>query len=73
MIEITKACAVAFMKAKNPLVVRCREKHVNLGKKTEDGENLLFKALGNRFWLASKSYSWFNKEVHGQPSIKWTS
>ena len=24
-------------------------------KKTEDGENLFFKALSNRFWLTSKS------------------
>ena len=43
------------------------------GKKTKDGENLFFKALANRFWLTSKSYSWFNKVVHGQPSIKRTS
>ena len=42
-------------------------------KKIEDGENLFFNALGNRFWLRSKSYSWFNKDVHGQPSIKRTS
>ena len=47
-IEITKACTVAFMKARNSLVVQCREKHVNW-KKTEDGENLFFKALANRF------------------------
>ena len=74
MIEITKACTVAFMKARNSLVVRCREKHVNWKKrKTEDGENLFFKALDNRFWLTSKSYSWFNKVVHGRPSIKRTS
>ena len=43
------------------------------GKKTEDGENLFLKALDNRFWLTSKSYSWFNKVVHGQPSIERTS
>ena len=73
MIEITKACTVAFMKARNSLVVQCREKHVNWRKKTKDGENLFFKALANRFWLTSKSYSWFNKVVHGQPSIKRTS
>ena len=72
MIEITKACIVAFMKAKNYLVVQCREKHVNW-KKAEDCENLLFKARVNRFWLTSKSYSWFNKVVHGRPSIKRTS
>ena len=72
MIKITKACTVAFMKARNSLVVRCREKHAN-SKKTEDGENVFFKALDNRLWLTSKSYSWCNKVVHGQPSIKRTS
>ena len=42
LIEITKAFAVAFMKARNPLVVvvRCRER-----KKTEDGENYFLKLL----------------------------
>ena len=40
MLEIKKACTVAFMKARNSLVVRYREKHVNLAKKTEDDENL---------------------------------
>ena len=39
----------------------------------EDGENVFFKALATRFRLASKSCSWFNKVVHGQTSIKWTS
>ena len=58
MIEITKACTVAFMKTRNSLIVRCREKHVNCKKKkTEDGENLFFKALRNRFWLATTSCS----------------
>ena len=59
MIEITKACTVAFMKTRNSLIVRCREKHVNCKKKKkkEDGENLFFKALRNRFWLATKSCS----------------
>ena len=50
VIEITKACTVAFMKARNSLIARCREKHVNW-KKTEDEKNLFFKALANRFWL----------------------
>ena len=45
------------MKTKNSLVVQCREKHVTVKKKTEDGENFFFKELANRFWLASKSYS----------------
>ena len=53
MIKITKACKVAFMKAKNSLIVRCREKRVNW-KKTENGENRAFKTLANRFWLTSK-------------------
>ena len=39
-------------------------------KKTEHGESLFFKALANRFWLTSKNRSWFNKVVHGRPSIK---
>ena len=69
MIGITKACTVAFMKAKISLVVQCRMKLVN-GKKTVDSENLFFKSLANRFWLTSKSYSCFNKVVHGRPSIK---
>ena len=34
VIEITKTCTVAFMKARNSLVVRCREKRANW-KKTE--------------------------------------
>ena len=33
VIEITKACTVAFMKAKNSLVVQCREELVNWEKK----------------------------------------
>ena len=39
VIEITKVRTVAFMKARNSLVVQCREKHVN-SKKTKDGESL---------------------------------
>ena len=41
LIEIIKACVVAFMKARNSLVVWCREKK----KKTENGENVFFKSL----------------------------
>ena len=37
VIEITKACIAAFMKARNSLVVWCRER-----KKTEDSENVFF-------------------------------
>ena len=32
VIEITKACAVAFMRARNSLVVQCRQKHANWKK-----------------------------------------
>ena len=46
---------------------------MSIGTKTKDGENLFFKRLANRFWLTSKSCSWFNKVVHGRPSIKRTS
>ena len=61
MIEITKACIVAFMKARNSLVVWCREK-----KKTEDGENVFLMLLLKIFCL-------HQKVVYGWPSIKWTS
>ena len=63
MIEKTKACTVALMKARNYLVVQCREKRVNW-EETDDGENLLAKALANVFWLTSKSCSWLNKAIH---------
>ena len=33
VIEITKTCLAAFMKARNSLVVRCREKHFSWEKK----------------------------------------
>ena len=57
VIEITKACTVTFLwKQELPWLFDV-EKNVSIGKKTEDGENLFFKALTNRFWLTSKSYS----------------
>ena len=64
MIEIAKACKVAFMKARDSSVVRYKEERINWQKK--DGER------------ASKSFepidcSWINKVVYGQPSVKWTS
>ena len=49
LIEITKACIAAFMKARNSLVVWSREK-----KKTEDGENVFFKALAKIFFVNTK-------------------
>ena len=54
------------MKVRNSCVVQCRKR-----KKTEDSENVCFKALANRFWLTWKSCSWFNKVVPDQTSIKW--
>ena len=56
---------VIEIKAKNSLIVWCREKRVNW-KKTEDGGNLFFKALVNRFWLTS----W--KLFMVQQSCSWT-
>ena len=44
--EITKTCTVAFIEARNVVVVWCREK-----KKAEDGENVFFKALANFFFF----------------------
>ena len=45
MIGIAKACTVVLMKARDSLVIRCREKDVNQKKKkkkkhTEDIENV---------------------------------
>ena len=57
VIETTKACTVRFMKARNSLVVQWRERE-------KKGENVFFEALPNRFWLTSKSCSWFNKVVN---------
>ena len=45
LIEIAKACTVAFMKARNSLVVRCREEHVNWKKKLEYGQTFFFLKL----------------------------
>ena len=42
MIEITKACTADFMKARNILVFRCREKHVNWKKKQKMVKNYFF-------------------------------
>ena len=72
VIEIAKACTVTFVKARNSLVVRCREKRVSW-EKTENAETLFFKDFANRFWSKSKSCLCFNKVVHCRPSIKWNS
>ena len=56
MIEIIKAFKVAFMKARNFLVVRSREKRVNWNKK-QKMVKIFSKALSNRFQLTSKLIS----------------
>ena len=48
MTEITKACTVAFMKARNSLVVRYREKRANwkkTKKTSRNYENIFLKLL----------------------------
>ena len=55
MIEITKACIAAFMKAKNYLVISCREKKKKYQK---DGENVFSKDLKKNILLTSKSCLW---------------
>ena len=45
MTEITKGCTVGFMKARNCLGKK---------KKTEDGENVLFKDLAKSFFVGMK-------------------
>ena len=70
MIEKTNACTIAFIKARIPWFFNVG-RNLSIGKKkTEDCENLFFKALSNRFWLTSKSCFWFNKVVHDRHSIK---
>ena len=58
VIEITKACSVDFMKARNSLVVRSRERE--RVKKTEDGG-----WKNRRYGLTSKICLWFSKVVYG--------
>ena len=58
VIETTKACSVDFMKARNSLVVRCRERE--RVKKTEDGG-----WKNRRYGLTSKICLWFSKVVYG--------
>ena len=72
VIETTKACTVAFMKAINSLVIRCREERINWRKK-QKMVKIYFKASANRFWLTWKSCSWFSKVDNGRSSAKWTS
>ena len=44
------------MKARNSLVVSCRERERE--KKAEDGENVFFKALANKLFMVQLSCSW---------------
>ena len=62
VIEVTKACKVAFMRARDSFVVWYREERVNWEKKGWC-KNLFLKLPANRFWLTSKSCSMFNKVV----------
>ena len=67
MINITKTYQLFLLKQEIPWLFNV-ERTVSNGKKREDGENLFFKALPNRFWLTSKSCLWFNKVVHRRHS-----
>ena len=65
MIGIAKACTVVLMRARDSLVVRCREKDVNQKKKKKKNTQkivkmYLFKALANKLWLTLKNcFTWF--------------
>ena len=72
VIEITKACKVAFMKARDSFVVRYRKERADW-KKTGWWKFYFLKLPANRFWLTSKSCSWFNKVVYRRLSTKWNS
>ena len=54
MKEITKACIVAFMKARNSLLVWYGEKK----KKQKEDEHVFFKALVKNLLLTSNSCLW---------------
>ena len=58
MIEISKACCL--WKQEIPWLF-----DVERRKKTEDGENVFFKALAKNLFLTSKVF-------YGGPTIKWT-
>ena len=64
-----------FYESKKFLGGRCGEKHVNWGKKTENGENIFFEAPANRFWSTSKLISRVKEQQSclWTTSIKWTS
>ena len=72
MIEITKTSAISFIKQEIPWLFNVEKKQTKK-KKIEDGANLFFKTLANRFCLTSKNCLQFNRVDHGRPSIKWTS
>ena len=72
VIEITKAHKVAFMKARDSLIVQYIEERVNW-KKKRMVKIYFLKLPANRFWLTSRSCLWFNKVVYGRPSINWKS
>ena len=62
--EIAKACTI---ESKNILGCSCRKKRVNW-KKTENCENIFFKALVNRFRVISQLIS----RVKEQQNCLWT-
>ena len=77
VIEITKACKVAFMKARDYFVARYWEESANWKNKQTNKNRMVricfLKLPPNRVWLISKSCSCFNKVAYGRPSKKWTS
>ena len=60
MIEVTKACKVAFMKARDSFVVRYR---VSIGKKTPGWRTIIFQS----FQLIGFGYH--QKVVHGSTKL----
>ena len=60
-IKIKNISTVPFMKARNSLVIHCRENRANW-EKTKEGENILFKALANIFRLTAKLISHVKEE-----------
>ena len=75
MIEMAKAFTTVFMKAKKIYWLSDEERNVSIEIKSQDGGNIFFKTLANRFRLKLKltEVSESNKDIYGLPSTKWTS
>ena len=68
LIEITKACKLLLWKQEFPSLFDI-QRNVSIDKKTRLRKFYFLKLPANRFWLTTKSCSWFNKAVYVPPSM----